>query len=213
MASIRKALAQAALVVLLPVMAFSESSVREAMSGWLNDCLIVVSKHVATESPTRVAVRLRGSGELPKQLVVNFRANQGLIHEVRYFSIIDPSGLSTTTNLFLHYLNGQTCPGALCEGVPNGGEGERRRTVELPEVFAEADHRFNVELDRQATVTDLSVFVMQRKGQAGSCRVQNENFFNWYYRQEKPIRFVVALLMLAILLFAFTQLKSSKGAQ
>jgi hypothetical protein len=207
----RTALASVVLVILVPVVTFSESALRQGVTGWLDDCLIVISKEVTKESPTRVAVRLHTSGALPKVLALNFRANDGLIHEIRYFSTDDPSGLSPYTSLSLHPMNGQYCPGALCEGVLDNRDGERRRSVELVDPFAESDQRFNVEFGAKSAPEALSVFVMQRKGATSSCRVQNENAFNWYFRQDKGVKFLTTLLILGVLLGVVAQLKAMKG--
>ncbi len=205
---IKRPVAAVFLVVLVPLVTFSESALKQAVTGWLNDCLIVISKEVSEESPTRISVRLHTSGELPKELAINFRANEGLIHEIRYFSTLDPCGLSPYTSLFLHHLNGQYCPGALCEGVPNGGDGERRRSIDLTEVTADSDQKFNVEFGQKVAANALSVFVMQRKGKTSNCRVQNENVFNWFFRQDKLMKFIVTFLLLALTVFVVRQLKS-----
>jgi hypothetical protein len=210
----RKGLIQAVagvlLALMLPFLAFSESTLREGITSWLDSCLIVVSKQVTKEFPARIAVRLHASGEIPKDLSINFRANEGLIHEIRYFSTTDPSGLSASTSLFLHHLHGQYCPGALCDGVPKNIDGEKRRTVRLAELVAESDQRFYVEFNRDVRPQDLSVFVIQRKGGGSSCRVQNDNAFNWFFRQEKPTKFLVVLGLLFLLSLVVPTLKSSQ---
>lgn len=207
---LKGALAAVALIVFVPIVTFSESALRQAVTGWLDGCLIVVAKDVYEESPTRVSVRLHTSGALPKDLAMNFRANEGLIHEVRYFSTVDPSGRSPYTSLFLHHLHGQTCPGALCEGIVGSGDGERRRSIELSELTMESDQGFNVEFGQTVSPDALSVFVMQRKGKSSSCRVQNENAFNWFFRQGKWVKFLVTLILLGLMLVVVKQLKSVK---
>lgn len=178
---IRPALAAVALALLVPLVTFSESTVKGLMTGWLDRCLIVIKKEQL--SPTKLMVTGFMRGHAPTALPFSFSANKPLILNVKFLSSEDLTGSDEDANLGLHPLAGETCPGALCEGTVYTDGGEPKINFTLRDLSESFLYRFHIRLAGPGTLDDLGVFVVYESGlKDGVCRVENASLLNWPVR-------------------------------
>lgn len=179
--TIRPVLAAVVLAVVVPLATFSESSLKSLMTGWLDRCLIVIEKEQL--SPTKLMVTGYLRGHAPVALPFSFSANKPLILNVKFLSSEDLSGSDKDTNLGLHPLAGETCPGALCEGTVYTDGGEPKINFTLRDLSESFLYRFHIRLAHPGKLDNLGVFVVYEAGlKDGVCRVENAGLLNWPVR-------------------------------
>ncbi len=194
---LRPALAAVVLAILVPLVTFSESTIKGLMSGWLDRCLIVIEKEQLGPSKLMVTGYMRGPA--PKALPLSFGANKPLILNVKFLSSEDLSGSSKDTNLGLHPLAGELCPGALCEGTVYTEGGEPKINFTLRDLSESFLYRFHVRLAQPGTLDDLGVFVVYETGlKDGVCRVENASFFNWPVRVGPLAKILASAVLLLV---------------
>jgi len=193
----RPAVAAVVLAVLVPLVTFSESTLKSLMSGWLERCLIVLEKEQLT--PTKLMVTGYMRGQAPNALPLSFSANKPLILNVKFLSSEDLSGSNQDANLGLHPLAGETCPGALCEGTVYTDGGEPKINFTLGDLNAAFLYRFHIRLAQPGTLDDLGVFVVYQTGlKDGVCRVENANLFNWPVRAGPLAKILASAALLLV---------------
>lgn len=204
--TIRPVLAATVLALLIPLLTFSESTLKGLVGGWLDRCLIVIEKEQL--SPTKLMVTGYLRGQAPSALPFSFSANRALILNVKFLSSADLSGTDRDANLGLHPMAGETCPGALCEGTVFTDGGEPRINFTLRDLHESFLYRFHVRLAQAGTLDDLHIFVVYEAGlKDGVCRVENANLFNWPVRAGLLAKIVATALLLLVVGYAVMFLK------
>lgn len=194
---LRPAVAAVVLAVLVPLVTFSESTLKSLMSGWLERCLIVLEKEQLGPSKLMVTGYMRG--QAPAALPLSFSANKPLILNVKFLSSEDLSGSNRDANLGLHPLAGETCPGALCEGTVYTEGGEPKINFTLGDLSESFLYRFHIRLAQPGTLDDLGVFVVYQAGlKDGVCRVENASIFNWPVRAGPLTKILASAALLLV---------------
>lgn len=210
--TLRPAVAAVVLAVLVPLVTFSESTIKGLMSGWLDRCLIVLEKERL--GPTKLMVTGYMRGQAPKALPLSFSASKPLMLNVKFLSSADLSGLDRNANLGLHPMAGETCPGALCEGTVYTEGGEPKINFTLHDLSESFLYRFHIRLASPGALDDLGVFVVYESClKDGVCRVENASLFNWPVRVGPLAKILASAALLLVAGYAVTILTgwSKKG--
>jgi len=197
MNSLRPALAATVLALVVPLVTFSESTIKGLMGGWLDRCLIVIEKKQI--SPTKLMVTGYMKGPAPAALPFSFSANKPLILNVRFLNAEDLSGANQDANLGLHPMAGETCPGALCEGTVFTDGGEPKINFTLRDLSESFLYRFHIHLAQPGSVDDLGIFVVYQTGlKDGVCRVENADLLNWPARADPLVKILASAFLLLV---------------
>lgn len=197
------------LSLLAPLMLLSESRLKETIGTLFNGCLFVIDvreSHIAG----RVEVLAYMSGQTPDYLNLTFRAQNGLINNLKFTSGVLVKPATDFSSLVLHPMAGQSCPGKLCETPQLILKPTEQMTIRLPYPSSNFDYVFTAHLSAtqssRAAPDRLSVFSIADATKVETCRVEAPNVFNLLVRLDKLQRFFAycAILFIgSILVFVF----------
>lgn len=188
------AVAIAATLVVGPLLAFSETTLKSVMDSWLSQCTIVVD--IRQQSAEAPIVRLYSFGDMPKSLPLTFSTENGLIERVSFLNHIEQKTAMNDPNLLVHPLANQRCPGELC---PDTIDPMEKLTIRVQPVSSNYVYQFRVLTSPPITPSQLKVYVNPRLDEVIPCRVEATNVFNYFARQPRSIQ--ALFLFLGIMVF------------
>lgn len=201
-----KAAALVGTLVVVPLIAFSESTIKSIVDRWLSQCIIViaVSQHDA-EAPI---VRLHTFGEMPPALPLTFAADQGLIDRISLVNHVEQETTNTDPNLLVHPLANQRCPGDLC---PDTNVASEKLTVRIKPVSANYVYQLRVLATPPLTGAQLKVYVKPLQDEPMGCRVERATISNFIARQPKQMQLALLFIGLVALTLILGYLRQKSG--
>lgn len=198
------AIAVAATLVLAPLLAFSETTVKGILDRWLSQCVLVLDSQM--DSNGAVVVRLHTFGEMPKTLPVTLVASSGKIERVTLLNHVEQGTAKEEPNLLVHPQANQRCPGALCEDQPSAAE---RLTVRISPMSPNYLYQLRVLTSDVLSDENVSAYVRPLKGDSVACRVERATAANFVARQPREIQLLIFSLGVVVvtLLIAFLRRK------
>lgn len=203
------AIAIASVLFVAPLLAFSETTIKGILDRWLTQCIavIVISQNEA-EAPI---VRIHTFGEMPPSLPLTFSANQGVIDRVSLVNQVEQETTGVTeSNLLVHPLANQRCPGDLC---PEQSFSAEKLTVRLKPVGTNYIYQFRVLTSKALTAEQLKVYVKPLQDEAIVCRVERATLSNYVARQPKQIQLAMLFASVVILTLFLGYLKRHTGGE
>ena len=193
----RTAAAAVVLAVQVPLVTFSETTLKGLLAGWLNRCLIVIEREKL--GPAKLLIRGYLQGTAPTLLPFNFSSSGPLILSVKLLSSEGGKTSDSSESLGLHPMAGQACPGALCEGAVYTDGGEPKINFSLKDLSESFQYRFQIQFTQPVQLDDLGVFVIYQEGlKGGVCRVESASVFNWSVRASRLGKLVGTAILLLV---------------
>lgn len=172
------ALAVATTVVLGPLLAFSETTLRALLDRWLSQCIVVIDiRQLSNDAPI---VRIYTFGDLPPSLPLTFAASHGVIERVSLLNQVEQETTPDGLNLLVHPLANQRCPGDLCPDQTGSAE---KLTVRLKPVGTNYSYQFRILASRAVTADQIRVYSRPLQEEVSSCRVESAAATNFLARQ------------------------------
>lgn len=195
------AVAIAATLVLAPLLAFSETTIKGILDRWLSQCVVVLDARA--ESNGAVLVRIHTFGDMPKSLPITIVAKTGLVERVSLLNHVEQGSASSETNLLVHPQANQRCPGALCEEQPVAAE---RLTIRISPMSPNYLYQLRVLTSNSLKPEDINTYVRPLRDDQVTCRVERAAASNFVARQPRELQllifsigFVVATLLVGLL--------------
>ncbi|MCF8176621.1 MAG: hypothetical protein K9K30_15390 [Burkholderiaceae bacterium] len=177
------AVAVAATLVVAPLLTFSETTLKGLLDRWLSQCIVVVDiTQEGTEAPI---VRLYSFGDMPESLPFTFVAGKGLIHHVSFLNHVDQKTTVSESNVLVHPLANQRCPGDLC---PETSEASERLTVRIKPMSSNYVYQFRILFEDPEAHKQMKVYVRPRLDEKIACRVETTTFSNFVARQSRGVQ-------------------------
>lgn len=186
-------IAIAAAIVVVPLLAFSETTLKSMLDQWLTQCtVVVVVNQQGAEAPI---VRLYSFGDMPESLPLTFAADNGLIERV---SLVNHVEQETTTDpsILVHPLANQRCPGDLC---PDTSEPSEKLTVRIRPVSPNYVYQLRVLFTNPVAPSNLKVYVKPLLEEKIACRIETATLSNFFARQPRGTQ--VLFLFLGVVVF------------
>jgi hypothetical protein len=177
---IGSASAFALVLVFAPVLAFSETTIKDILDRWLAQCVVVLE--METEKNGAVLLRIHTFGQMPQSLPVTVVAKQGLVERISFLNQIEQETLKDDPSLLVHPMANQRCPGVLCENHV-GTEGAERLTVRLQPVRPNYPYQLRVVSSQQEGADGILAYSHPRVGESMNCRVERASLTNYVARQ------------------------------
>lgn len=198
------AVAVAATLVLAPLLAFSETTVKGILDRWLSQCVLVLDSQM--DANGAIVVRLHTFGEMPKSLPITVVARSGKIDRVTLLNHVEQGTATGEPNLLVHPQANQRCPGALCEDQPSAAE---RLTLRISPMSPNYLYQLRVLTSDVLSHEELSTYVRPLKGDSVACRVERATIANFVARQPREIQLLIFSMgvVVATLLIAFLRRK------
>jgi len=210
-------LASAFLGVFAVVLVSSENSFKKLVSGWFDECSIVVDiasprlgRSKNGDMASIVNVELYALGDMPQAIDLSFSTGaEPLIEQVKFER--DYTG----DNLAMHPLSGRRCPGdaVLCGSVSPPSDSDRKSDVHIDlkhfhRLFA---YQFAVTLARSPEELgddDLGVYVLyQTPIEETVCRVERSSLSNIYVWVGQNTRLLLSAVIVVLLTLIVLKLK------
>lgn len=202
------AIAVAATLVVAPLLAFSETTLKSILDRWLSQCSVVVDiTQDGTEAPI---VRLHSFGDMPSSLPLTFAAGKGLIERVSLLNHVEQETTSAEPNVLVHPLANQRCPGDLC---PETGEASEKLTVRIKPVTPNYVYQFRVLFKEREGNNKLKVYVKPLLDEIIACRVETTTFSNYFARQSRIIQVIILFFGVVTFTLLLVFLRNRTGAQ
>lgn len=200
------ALSVSGAVVLGPLLAFSESTLRSILDRWLSQCVVVIE----VEEPSEEApmVRIYMFGHPPPSLPLTFSANRGVIDRVSLINHVEQDLGRGEISLLVHPLANQRCPGDLCPEQTGSAE---KLTVRLAPVETAYSFRFRVLTSMSLPAEQLRVYSRPRQGDSMTCRVEKASAINYLARQSPGIQATLLFLVVAMLTLVLGFIRRGSG--
>ena len=198
------AVAVAATLVLAPLLAFSETTVKGILDRWLSQCVVVIDSQIGAEGA--ILVRLHTFGEMPPALPITVVAKTGTVDRVTLMNHVEQGTAGSEPNLLVHPQANQRCPGALCEEEPGPAE---RLTLRITPMSSNYLYQLRVLTSDVLGHQDLSTYVRPLKGDAMTCRVERATASNFVARQPRVVQLLIFSMgvVLVTLLINFVRRK------
>ncbi|UUZ70082.1 hypothetical protein LP416_13325 [Polaromonas sp. P2-4] len=181
-------------LVVGPLLTFTEATLKGIMDRWLAQCVIVIEKSQRAAEPP--LVRLHMFGDMPESLPLTFSANAGLIERISFLNHVEQNSIPSSSNLLVHHLASQRCPGDLCPETTDPGE---KMTVRLNTVSPNYVYQFRVLITELSNPDNLKVYVLPRASDKIQCRVEDASIANFFARQIRTTQ--VFILFLGVVIF------------
>jgi len=197
----------AAMTVVAPLLAFSETTIKGMVDRWLSQCFAVIE---TTQEDSAAIVRLFTFGDTPTSLPLTFAVDRGLVDRVSLVNHVETAPTGTQANLLVHPLANQRCPGDLCPNVinPTG-----RLTIRLKPVTANYLYQFRVVTNPAVEASDVKVYVRPLQNEDITCRVEQATAFNYVARQSKQIQLLLLFLGVVVLTLLVGYFKERRGGK
>jgi hypothetical protein len=196
------AVALAATLVLAPLLAFSETTVKGILDRWLSQCVLVLDSE--TRADGAVMIRLHTFGEMPKTLPITVVARTGKVDRITLLNHVEPSPTRAETNLLVHPQANQRCPGALCDDQPVAAE---RLTFRITPMSPNYLYRFNVLTSDLLSHEHLTAYVRPLKGEEVICRVERATLANFVARQPRETQLLIFSIGVVLVTLLITYLR------
>jgi len=207
LAALRKnvgtAVALSTTLVLAPLLAFSETTVKGIIDRWLSQCVVVFDSQAGADGG--VLVRIHTFGEMPKTLPITLVAKAGQIERITLLNHIEQGTAKGEPNLLVHPQANQRCPGALCEEQPIAAE---RLTIRVTPMSPNYFYQLRVLTSEVLNHEDLSIYVRPLKGDNMACRVERATVANFVARRPREIQLLIFSLGVVVVTVLITLLRS-----
>ncbi|MDP3752645.1 MAG: hypothetical protein Q8Q98_12385 [Polaromonas sp.] len=195
-----------ATLVVAPLLAFSESTVRSIVDRWLSQCIVVVdSSQRSTEAPI---IRIHTFGEMPASLPLTFATDEGQIDQISLINHVEQETTRIEANLLVHPLANQRCPGDLCPAQTIGAE---KLTIRLKPVSPNYLYQLRILTTPAVSEDRIKVYVRPLQGEAMPCRVERATLANYVARQSKLVQLVLLSVGVVLLALVMGYLRRPKG--
>lgn len=196
------ALAVTATLVLAPLLAFSETTIKGILDRWLTQCVVVLSSKAGDYGV--ILVRIHTFGEMPKTLPITLVAKTGKVDRVTLLNHVEQGTARGEPNLLVHPQANQRCPGALCEEQPSAAE---RLTIRITPMSANYLYQLRVLTSEVLDHEDLSTYVRPLKGDSIACRVERATAANFVARQPREVQLLIFSLGVVVVSLLITLLR------
>lgn len=201
------ALAVAAMLVVGPLLAFSETTLKGIMDRWLSQCTVVIDVNQDdTEAPI---VRLHSFGEMPESIPLTFAAGKGLIERVSLLNHVEQDTTPSESNILVHPLANQRCPGDLC---PDTSEPSEKLTIRIRPVSPNYVYQFRVLLGDRDPQRQLKAYVKPLLDEKVECRVETTTVSNFVARQTRGVQILIFFVGVIFLSLALGFFRRRTGA-
>jgi hypothetical protein len=178
---------------LAPLLAFSETTIKGILDRWLSQCVVVLD--IDADSTGATLVRVHTFGEMPDALPVTVTARNAVITRITLLNHVEQATATGESNLLVHPLANQRCPGDLCPEQPIAAE---RLTVRIRPATSNYLFQLRVLTLPISQSNDISAYSRPLQGEKFACRVEKATISNYIARQPKELQ--VASLSLGVLL-------------
>jgi hypothetical protein len=201
-------IAIASILVIGPLLAFSETTLKSIMDRWLSQCIVVVE--MAQKEAESPIVRLYSFGNMPESLPLTFATDKGLIERVSLLNHVEQGTAFSDPNLLVHPLANQRCPGDLC---PDTGEPSEKLTIRLKPISTNYVYQLRVILRDQEVKNQLKVYVKPLLDEKMDCRVEKTTIANYFPRQTGGVQIFLLFLVVIVATLIINWLRSRVGRQ
>lgn len=195
------AVAVAVTLVVAPLLAFSETTIKGILDRWLSQCIVVLDTEL--ENSGAVLVRIHTFGEMPPSLPVTVSAKSGLIDRISLLNHVEQASAGAEPNLLIHPLANQRCPGDLCADQASSAE---RLTVRIKPVGTNYLYQLRVVTSKNLGPDEVRVYSRPLQGESIACRVERATAANYVARQAKEVQilfFFLGVVALTLLIGLF----------
>lgn len=215
------------LLAVVPLLAASETSIKDLISGWFEDCRLIIdiepAEFVEDKLKTIIPVTIYATGNnSPDEIRLAFSTKTQVLEKV----LLDRD--LTADNLAIHPNAGESCPGRLCPGQAitsdsteaqtKGARTQQRHrdlTIELKHFSSIFNYPFKVYLftaEKPEINSDMiSVYVHYKKDSIGPsktvCGAESASIFNKYSRVGPWWQFGILTVFLIVLTGLVTLLR------
>lgn len=197
----------AAALVIAPLLAFSETTLKSIMDRWLSQCTVVID--ITQDGKEAPIVRLYSFGDMPESLPLTFATNKGLIERVSLLNHVEQDTVSSEPNILVHPLANQRCPGDLCADTSDASE---KLTVRIKPVTSNYVYQFRVIFKASQADSKLKAYVKPLLDEKIACRVETTTLSNFLARQSRGIQVLIFFLAIVIFTSLLRFLHSRIGA-
>lgn len=201
------AIAIAAALVVVPLLAFSETTLKGILDQWLSQCIVVID--ITQDGREAPIVRLHSFGEMPESLPLTFAASKGLIERISLLNHVEQDTAPSEPNVLVHPLANQRCPGDLC---PDTSEPSEKLTVRIKPVSPNYVYQFRVLFKDPAAHNQLKAYVKPLLDEKIACRVETVTIFNFVARQPRVIQVLVFFLGVVVFTLLLGYFRPRTGA-
>lgn len=195
------AIAVTATVLLLPLLAFSETTIKGILDRWLTQCIIVVDSHNGDKG---AIVRLYTFGEMPPALPITIVADTGEVDRITFMNHVEQRTAGNESNLLVHPQANQRCPGVLCEEQTGPAE---RLTLRITPMDPHYVYQLRVLTSDVLDHRNIKTYVRPLKDDNIECRVERATAANFFARQRREIQLLILSLGVLAITFLITLLR------
>lgn len=188
------AVALSVTLVLAPLLAFSETTIKGILDRWLSQCVVVVDSN--TDVDGAALIRIYTFGDMPNSLPLTVVARTGKVERITLLNHVEQGTAKGESNLLVHPQANQRCPGALCEDQPSPAE---RLTLRIVPMSSNYLYQLRVLTSDLLGGEDISAYVRPLKGDSVACRVELTNAANFVARQPKLVQLLIFSLGVVVI--------------
>lgn len=217
-------LLKVAFAMLASVLAISESNIKSIVSGWLDDCRIIIDVGKVVESQDNVcnaSIRLLVIGETFPNFRLRLKTNEKFKESVDIAKIYFPSEI-IGNNLSVHPLAGEFCRIDAGTEVFCIIKSSDNAEIKLSELSSNYNYIFDVELSLnnqkckhldEMYLDDIINIYSQSEKEAEDrlrCKVEAGTWLNFIARQGPEVKFISLSVLVFFILIIFATFKRSK---
>lgn len=161
------AVAVVTVLVVMPILAFSQATIESIVNGWLSQCIAVVD--VSQKGSEAPIVRIYSFGKMPESLPLTFSVERGLIQRISLLNHVEQETTAIESNLLVHPLANQRCPGDLC---PETNEPSEKLTIRIKPISPNYVYQLRVLFTEPDPVNRLKVYVKPLIDEKIVCRIE-----------------------------------------
>lgn len=198
-------LAMAIVLIVAPLLTFSESTIKNIIDRWLSQCIIIYDKK--NDESGAILIQLYAYGSMPSSLPITMVTKSGgTINRISFVNQVEQATAPDDNNLLVHPLAGQRCPGELCPEVSATSKSERL-TMRIHPVTSNYLYQLRVVTAKAVTPQEINVYSRPLQGEGFVCRVESASLANYFSRQSPGYQIFLLTCLFVVVSFLLGVIK------